>query len=91
MLDRSLIKQPWVTEKAVRMNAQNKYVFVVKPTATKNEVKKVVNAIYKVDAVSVTIVNRPAKRKGFGKVRGSRPGQKKAYVTLKPGQSITIQ
>jgi len=91
MLDRSLITQPWVTEKAVRMNAQNKYVFIVKPTATKNEIKKVVHALYKVDAVTVQIVNRPSKTKGFGKARGNRGGHKKAYVTLKPGQSITIQ
>lgn len=47
--------------------------------------------IYKADAVAVNIVNRPAKHKRVGALRGKQSGYKKAIVTLKAGQKIDIQ
>ncbi len=91
MVDRTLIQFPHVTEKSTLLAAQNKYVFMVKPEATKNEIKKVVKALYNVMPTTVTIVNLPKKVKGFGKFRGAREARKKAVVTLKQGDTITIQ
>ena len=86
-----LIKKPIVTEKSMDIGALNKYVFMVKKEATKPEIKKVVKAIYKVDAVFVNIVNRHPKSKRVGAFRGRQRGYKKAIVTLKEGQKIDIQ
>jgi len=92
MTDAFIIKKPWVTEKAASVTANGQYVFIVQPDATKPEIKKAIKAIYKVDAVAVNVVNRPAKRKRFGGSRkGIKAGYRKAIVTLKAGQKIDIQ
>ena len=91
MADLSIIKKPWITEKATRMNELGKYTFIVKHKASKPEIKKAVKDAYKVDAVSVQIVNRPPKRKKVGGKRGVQEGYRKAIVTLKEGQKIDIQ
>ena len=87
-----LIKKPWVTEKSGMLAAQDKYVFVVMNNATKPEIKKAIKEIYKVDAVAVNVVNRPAKTKRFGAGRkGAQEAYRKAIVTIKKGQKIDIQ
>lgn len=91
MLNRTLIKRLWVTEKSVAGSAIGKYTFLVDRSATKNEVKKLVKELYKVDPVDVTITTRPPKQKGFGRLAGVRSALKKATVTLKDGQSIALQ
>ncbi len=92
MKDSFLIKKPWVTERATDLNALGQYVFIVKPHATKPEIKKAIHEIYKVDAVSVNVINRPAKRKRFGGImKGKKEGYRKAIVTLKEGQKIELQ
>ncbi len=91
MADAFLMKQPWTTEKATNLAVFGKYVFIVKKKATKQEIKKAVKEIYKVDAVTVNVVNRPPKSKRFGAVKGSQEGYRKAIVTLKKGQKIDIQ
>jgi len=92
MADVFLIKKPWVTEKSTGLATMGKYVFIVKSKATKQEIKKAVKEIYKVDAVAVNVVNRPPKRKRFGgAMKGTQEGYRKAIVTLKAGQKIDIQ
>jgi large subunit ribosomal protein L23 len=92
MADVFLVKKPWVTEKSTMLATAGKYVFIVKPKATKQEIKKAVKEVYKVDAVAVNVVNRPPKRKRFGgAMKGSQEGYRKAIVTLKAGQKIDIQ
>jgi large subunit ribosomal protein L23 len=87
-----IIKKPWVTEKATRLAEKGQYVFLVAATATKPEIKKAVKELYKVDAVAVNVVNRPAKRKRFrGVMRKTGGGERKAIVTLKEGQKIDLQ
>lgn len=85
-----LVKKPWLTEKSTILNESGKYVFIVKPRATKNEIKKSVQEIYKVDPVSVNIINRPPKSKKFRNIRGYESGLRKAIVTLKKGQKIDL-
>lgn len=90
-MDSFIIKKPLVTEKSTNLSALGKYVFMVKPEATKPEIKKAIKDIYKADAVMVHVVNRPAKRKRAGSHWGTQSGYKKAIVTLKKGQKIDIQ
>lgn len=91
MLDRTLIKRIWITEKTVIASGKGKYTFLVEPRATKNEIKKLVKELYKVDAVSVNITVRKPVKTGHGRLAGQSGPQKKAMVTLKEGQSIVIQ
>lgn len=88
MLDIFAIKQPWITEKAARLAEKNKYVFLVKDSATKPEVKKAVKELYKVDATTVNIVVKPERTARFRGKKVTKPGYKKAVVTLKEGQKI---
>ena len=91
MNDRLLIKKPWITEKATALTASNQYVFLVKSTASKPEVKKAIHAIYKVDALSVNILNRTGKTKRSGRgIKGKTEGYRKAIVTIKEGQKIDL-
>ncbi len=86
-----IIKRPIITERATDLGKLGKYVFLVATEATKPEIKKAVKAIYKVDAVSVNIVMKPAKKKMRGSLKGGQKGYKKAIVTLKAGQKIEVQ
>lgn len=84
-----LIKKPWITEKATSLAANHQYVFVTEVSATKSEIKKTIEALYKVNVVAVNVVNLPAKRKRFRGVKGAAgQGRRKAIVTLKDGQKI---
>ncbi len=92
MSDVFLIKKPWVTEKSTQLSAKGKYVFMVQPKASKPEIKKAIKEVYKVDAVRVNVVNRPAKVKRFGQGMKGRTGSyRKAIVTLKEGQKIDVR
>ncbi len=89
-MDNFLIIKPIITEKATDLSGLGKYVFRVKDSATKNEVKKAVKGIYHVDAVAVNIVNLPAKPRSYRGKKHAKPGYKKAVVTLKKDQKIDL-
>lgn len=92
MAESFLIKKPWITEKSGLMNPLGKYVFMVQDHATKPEIKKAIKAIYKVDVVTVNVVNRPPKKKRVGRgLQAAQLSYRKAIVTLKSGQKIDIQ
>lgn len=88
MTDIFLTKRPHVTEKALALQGGGKYVFIVKPTATKPEVKKWVSEKYRVRVVSVNIVSAHNKPRRFRNIRGVKAGEKKAIVTLRAGDKI---
>ncbi len=90
MRDVFLIEKPLITEKSTDLMAVGKYVFIVKPTATKNEVKKAIKDIYKVDAAQVNIVRLPKKTRFYRGLSYQKAGLKKAIVTLKEGQKIDL-
>ena len=53
-----IIKYPVSTEKALRMmEAENKLVFVVERGATKQDIRKAIEAAFKTKVVSVNTVN----------------------------------
>ncbi|MDI6737079.1 MAG: 50S ribosomal protein L23 [Nanoarchaeota archaeon] len=66
----SVIKFPLTTEKSVRvMEAENKLIFIVDRQASKHEIKRAVEDMFKVKVVKVNTAILPS-------------GEKKAYVTL---------
>ena len=81
---------PIITEKATLLSDQNKIVFKVPLTATKDEVKAAIEALFKVKVVSVNTIRVKGKTKRFKGVEGRRSDVKKAIVTLAAGQSIDV-
>ena len=86
---RILIK-PLVTEKASILGAENKYVFVVNPTANKISVAKAVADTYGVHPTQVNIIKSKGKFVTRGRISGQRSDSKKAIVTLPKGETIKI-
>ena len=85
-----IIKQPWITEKSYNLSMSGKYAFLVAKTANKSEIKKAIKGLYKVDPISVNMINISGKEKRFGSNKSKSSGYKKAIVTLKEGQKIDI-
>jgi large subunit ribosomal protein L23 len=84
-----VLEGPHVSEKAaIVADMNNQYVFKVALTATKAEIKKSVEQLFKVkvDDVRTLRVKGKVKRNRYG--FSTRPTWKKAYVRLKQGQDI---
>lgn len=80
---------PHISEKGTMLaDKHNQIVFKVIPDATKLEVKKAVENLFKVEVDSVQVVNVRGKMKRLGQNWGKRKNWKKAYVCLKEGQDI---
>ena len=90
MADKTLIKKPLITEKASSLVAYNQYVFLVESHATGPEVKKAVEATYKVKVATVRTINLPRKTKRIGRNLFERPQIRKAIVTLKKGEKLDL-
>ena len=84
----SILLQPRVSEKAGKMTEMNKYVFVVAKSSNKVEVKKAVEAAYKVKVTQVNMITNKGKNRTFGQTKGRTSDFKKAIVTLKQGDKI---
>ncbi len=76
------------TEKGTTLEKQGQYLFRVATTATKVDVKRAVEEIYKVKVESVNTVNVPGKLKRVRYRAGYTSDWKKAIVSLKEGQKI---
>ncbi len=87
----SVLRKPLVTEKTAAAKEENNVVsFVVDKNANKAEIKSSVQKIFNVAVESVRTVNVAGKLKRSGSVFGKRSNWKKAYVSLKDGESIEI-
>lgn len=83
---------PVVSEKATLVAEKNEQVvFEVAKSATKPEIKAAVELLFKVEVQSVQVLNRKGKEKRFGKFMGRRAHERRAYVSLKPGQEINFE
>jgi len=89
-----VIKKPVITEKATKLGELGQYVFEVTPASNKIEIKKAIQEMFEVEVVSVRTVRIKGKIKSRftrkGVQRGRTQLRKKAYVTLKKGQTIDI-
>ena len=87
---RSIIQKPIITEKATMLREGNKYVFRVDKGANKIQIRQAIESIFSVHVVNVRTVTVPSKPKRQGLFAGKRAGWKKAYVTLRAGDSIEV-
>jgi len=88
----SVIIRPRITEKGVSQSERNVYTFIVRRDATKYDIADAIKALYNVTPVKVNTVTK-APRTHLSRAKGrmvSEKGHKKAYVYLKPGDTITL-
>jgi large subunit ribosomal protein L23 len=87
---------PVISEKSTYVAERHEQVvFKVAKDATKVEIKAAVEMMFstkdqKIEVLAVQVANVKGKEKKHGRFLGRRPGWKKAYVTLKPGQEINF-
>lgn len=87
-----IIENILLTEKGtVLMEAHNQYVFRVRPEANKQEIKRAVQSLFKVDVTDVRTMNFKGKKKRERRPNyGLTPSWKKAVVTLADGNTIDL-
>ncbi|MDD8017007.1 MAG: 50S ribosomal protein L23 [Bacteroidota bacterium] len=87
-----ILIQPLLTEKMTALTTTRQYAFKVVPDANKIQIQKAVEKKFNVNVVSVRTVNVKGKTKAQmtkrGRISGRRSDWKKAFVTLKEGQTI---
>lgn len=87
-----VIKKPVVSEKSQLLAARDKYVFKVDPKATKKDVKRAVESLFKDVEVDKVAISKNASKKVVWRTRNRRPEEgerssvKKAIVTLSKGK-----
>ena len=84
------IISPIITEKSTKISEYNKIVFKVPANADKNNLKKNIEKIFKVNVVKVNIINKQNRTKMTRGKKVKISGFKKAIITLKKGQSIDL-
>ena len=78
-----------ISEKATIVADQsNQFVFKVRKTATRPEIKAAVEKIYGVDVAGVTVANVKGKTKRTMRGMSRKASWKKAYVRVVDGQEI---
>ena len=78
------------TEKSTSLEKARQYAFRVAPKATKIDIKRAIEEIYKVKVNDVNTINYAGKRKRVRFKYGYTSAWKKAVVTLKEGQKIEV-
>lgn len=86
-----ILIRPYFSEKfTLDQQGKSKYVFEVDERMNKNEIKKLVENIYKVKVLNVNILKASEKTKRWRSKKGIQKGNKKMIVTLKEGQKIEL-
>jgi large subunit ribosomal protein L23 len=84
-----VILRPIITEKSTQLKDKNKEVcFEVATKATKTEIKKAVEHLFKVKVESVRTLHMTGKWRKVGRNKGQTKDWKKAYVKLKEGEKM---
>jgi large subunit ribosomal protein L23 len=86
-----VVKRPLITEKAERnREAARQFAFEVHREATKIQVKQAVEKLFSVHVLAVRTAVARGKVKRVGRHVGQRPNWKKAFVTLRDGETIAL-
>lgn len=98
LLQRVLVRQVVTERSKAAQTMMNCWVFEVAPNASKTEIRRAVEKLYKVTVTRVTTLN--VRGKGFsGRIKtgkgmkffdGRKPGWKKAVIALKEGQRLPL-
>ncbi len=92
----SVIVKPIFTEKQTALTDKydNRYGFIVLPSANKVEIRNAVETLYNVHVESVNTMQYDGKKRSrytkSGVVFGKTPAYKKAIDTLKKGETIDL-
>jgi large subunit ribosomal protein L23 len=89
ILTRVLVR-PIITERSTMLQEQHKYTFEVALTANKGLVKQAVETLFEVKVLKVNTIRIPGKTRRFGPRLVRSKDIKKAVVTLRPGDTITV-
>jgi len=89
---RNVIIKPVITERSMDLVSKGKFTFHVAKEASKPNIKKAVEELFKVTVLDVTTSNVKGKKKRFGARRTEivKPSWKKAIVRLSEGQKIEL-
>ena len=90
MSNYDVILSPVITEKSTRLSEANQVVFKVARDATKPEIKKAVETLFKVKVKSVNTIKTKGKLKAWRGKRYEKSDVKKAVVTLAEGHQIDV-
>lgn len=90
----SVLKRPIISEKASKLGENACYTFEVSVAANKIQIRKAIEKQFGVNVVDVrTVHSKPRAKEQFtrrGRMSGAFAATKKAYIVLKPGQTIDI-
>ncbi len=96
MTDMLMALRPRISEKSYGLaQERNTYMFLVPTSVNKHEISDAVAAQFKVTVTNVNVANSKGKakrtvRKGGRPIMGKRADTKKAYVTLKTGDTLPV-
>ena len=82
------MERPHITEKSANLAEAGVYVFRVAALSTRRMVKRAVEELYRVRVRRVNTVSMPSRALRFGRDPGTRPGFRKAIITLVKGDKI---
>lgn len=84
-----IILRPVITEKSTALKEDHRTIcFAVRRDANKSEIKRAVEALFKVKVASVRTQNKVGKTRRVGRNQGPTGDWKKAYVTLRAGEKM---
>ncbi len=85
------VVRPVITEKSsAAYAARREYAFVVDPDATKPQIREAVEQLFDVRVARVRTAQQRKRGRTMGKSRGTRAQWKKAYISLREGDTIEI-
>lgn len=89
---RQVIIEPVVSEKSYDLMESNVYTFVVHADSNKTQIRQAVEEIFDVRVLKVNTLNRKGKRMRNRRTGAysTRPGSKRAIVTLHADDSIDL-
>ena len=88
---KDVLVRPLITEKTTTFLGNDRtYAFEVGITANKIQIKNAIQAYYDVGVERVRTIVMRGKSKRFGRRFGKRKNWKKAYITLREGDTIPI-
>lgn len=87
-----VLKRPIITEKSQAAAALSTFMFEVDANASKHDIKRAVESLYKVHVIGVRTVTFPSliKRTGKRRLPTATSKQKRAYIQLKPGETLPL-
>jgi len=85
-----LVKYPIQTGKSFRLTEKSQYTFDVDLKLNKLQIKELIQDLFNVNVIAVNTHRRPKKKKVLGASKGYRSSYKRAIITVKSGDEISL-